>query len=298
MIKISEICPFCSSADDQEALYVVNGCEVTRCRACGAGHAQARDFVAKEYYGEAYFKGGHDDGYSDYKESEAVLRAEFGRIVRQLASLVPPGGRVLEMGCAYGYFLKEAGRYFHTVGIEISEAAVAACHDAGLTNVICGTLETVEPTSLGTFDAIVMLDVVEHLEYPAVDLRKLADLLRPNGLLLLSTGDFSSHLARLTGSHWRLMTPPQHLWYLTPKALSELAPKCGLEVVSIRHNWKFVPLGLALFQVERMLGLTRLGVPRILNKFGVPINLFDAMHVIFKRRGDRGSRAKIAEPAK
>jgi len=287
MMREREICPCCSCSAEQELLYVVNGWLITRCRTCGAGRSRGNGFDAKTYYGEAYFKGGHNDGYFDYGESEPVLRAEFKRLARDLAAVVRPGSRLLEVGCAYGYFLREAGQYFETVGIEISDAAVEVCNAAGLTNVLCGTLDSIGVADVGMFDAVVMLDVIEHLENPLGDLRKLAGLLRPNGILFLTTGDFSSCLARFIGPRWRLMTPPQHQWFFTPQALRSLSHQCGLEVESVHHRGKRVPLALALFQVKRMLGLTRLGVPAFFNEIGVPVNLFDAMQVTIRKRIDR-----------
>jgi len=100
-----EICPCCTRPAEQEPLYVVNGYLITRCRTCGVGRSRGTGFDANTYYGEAYFKGGHNDGYFDYEKSEPVLRAELKRLARDLATVVPYGARLLEVGCAYGYRL-------------------------------------------------------------------------------------------------------------------------------------------------------------------------------------------------
>ena len=72
------------------------------------------------------------------------------------------------------------------------------------------------------FDIVVMLDVIEHLTNPGQLLSELYSHTRPGSLLVLTTGDFGSIMARAMGKQWRLMTPPQHLWYFTTDAMTRL----------------------------------------------------------------------------
>jgi SAM-dependent methyltransferase len=229
-------CSACKS-DRQEELYSINNCRIIRCRDCGLGRAQPSRFDPSSYYTGDYFDGGRQDGYLDYESSADILGREFRGVVDELVAKIPERARLLEVGCAYGYFLKEASRAFDVVGIEIAQAAVDGCHQAGLENVLCGAIDLVNLEELGNFDAVVMLDVIEHLENPRRDLERLAGVLKPGGVVLLSTGDFSSLLARLMRSKWRLMTPPQHLWFFTPKAIEGLALQCGLKVEEVRYPW-------------------------------------------------------------
>jgi SAM-dependent methyltransferase len=276
-------CPACGSATPFEPLYRVNGSSIARCQTCGLGRADPSGFDPESYYTAEYFSGAHDDGYADYTGSERVLRAEFEKTVASLRNHVYHG-RLLEVGCAYGYFLKEAEPHFEVVGIEISQDAVEACHAAGLSNVQQGVVDTEKLDRVGDVDAVVLLDVIEHLPAPVDDLRLLVERLRPGGCLMISTGDFSSLLARWAGPKWRLMTPPQHLWFFTPQAFQHIAEKLGLRIVDLRHPWKTVPLSLLLFQAQRMLGKTpREPARNLLSGVGLPLNLFDAMRVIMRR---------------
>jgi SAM-dependent methyltransferase len=136
--------------------------------------------------------------------------------------------------------------------------------------------------TLGSFDVIVMLDVIEHLPEPLDMLRLLGRHLAPGGIIVITTGDFASLIARLAGKRWRLMTPPQHLWFFTPDSLSRMARSAGLDCESVDHPWKIVPVSLVLFQLRRMLGLPQSAQPGA-GGIGLPLNLFDAMRVVLRK---------------
>ncbi len=129
-----------------------------------------------------------------------------------------------------------------------------------------------------------MLDVIEHLPEPADTLADCARALEPGGVLVLTTGDFGSMLARATGRSWRLMTPPQHLWFFTVDSIRRLAARLGLEVVEIAHPWKIAPLSLIFYQIGRALGVQRASAGGSgASRLGVPVNLFDAMRIVLRR---------------
>jgi SAM-dependent methyltransferase len=273
-------CPACGRDTEQSFLYSKNGCAIWQCGTCGLGRADAAGFDPATYYTGDYFSGRHSDGYADYVGAEDVLRREFAHLVAGLREFRPTG-RLLDVGCAYGFLLQEARRFFDVSGIEISEEAAAACRRAGL-DVQTGSADETKLARLGPMDVIVLLDVIEHLPDPRGTLELCLRQLNPGGIILLSTGDFGSRYARLAGSRWRLMTPPQHLWFFTPASMRGLARSLGLEVLSFAHPWKLVPLSLVVFQLKRMMGLSPRARPGG-HALGLPVNLFDAMRVVLRK---------------
>jgi SAM-dependent methyltransferase len=273
-------CPACGSVTRHEDLFRKNGCEILRCALCGLGRAEAREFDPAGYYTHDYFSGGHADGYANYPAAERVLRREFVRTVRFIRKH-RDGGRLLELGCAYGFFLQEAKRHFEVAGIELAEDAAAHCRRNGL-RVLTGPADAAHLRALGSMDAIVLLDVIEHLPEPHETLALCARHLRPGGIVVLTTGDFGSALARIAGPRWRLMTPPQHLWFFTAPSIANLAARLGMRVAALDHPWKIVPASLISFQLGRMLGFKPASAARG-GRLGVPVNLFDAMRVVLRR---------------
>jgi SAM-dependent methyltransferase len=278
----------CAVCDRREArpLYEVNGFSIVK---CGCGLARTvlpEDFDPASIYTEAYFQGGHPDGYADYIGSGEELRHEFRRILKQLRRHCA-NGRLIELGCAYGFFLQEAGASFETIGIEISDHARAVCRARGLEVEREATPELL--AARGPFDAAVMLDVLEHMPDPADVLERLHGAMRPGGQLVVTTGDFGSMLARAMGRRWRLMTPPQHLWFFSPETITALLARQGFRVHTVEHPWKLVPIALIAYQATRFVGGQSL-VRRLMPRGRLPINLFDAMRVIAERV-DRDSRA-------
>jgi SAM-dependent methyltransferase len=254
---------------------------VVRCAACGLARTLLPDgFDPRSIYSRDYFEGGQADGYAGYAESEATLRAEARRTLARLRRFAS-GGRLVEVGCAYGFFLLEARGVFEVAGFDVSTEASRAARERGL-DVVTGEPDEGALAARGPFDAAVLLDTLEHLADPAATLRLLGRHLRPGGALLLTTGDLGSPLARLTGRRWRLMTPPQHLWFFTRRSLGLLLDAAGLRVAEMRHPAKLVPAGLVLHQLRRALPVPK-ALDAAAGRLALPVNLFDAVRVIAVR---------------
>jgi SAM-dependent methyltransferase len=276
----SQACPACRETTTHTLLYRRNGCDIRRCQGCGLGRAEAAGFDPQTYYTGDYFSGHRSDGYSDYRAAEPVLRREFARSVEFIHACCR-GGRLLDLGCAYGFFLKEAERYFEVAGIELADEAAEYCRGSGL-NVLSGVADETTMARIGTVDVITLFDVIEHLQQPHETLALCRRYLRPGGVIVITTGDFASSLARLAGARWRLMTPPQHLWFFTPESMRRIAAGLGLSLERCDHPAKLVPLSLILFQVRRMLGFR--GAPiTAASRIGIPVNLFDAMRIVLRK---------------
>ena len=277
---LSRPCPACGRTTAHVCRFRINGCDILQCEDCGLGRTETSGFDPAAYYTEDYFSGRRLDGYSDYLGVEPVLRREFARSV-DFIRRYRNRGKLLELGCAYGFFLMEAARYFDVAGIELAAEAAEHGRRAGL-NVLQGMAAAASLERIGQVDVIVLFDVIEHLLQPLETLALCCQHLNPGGIIVITTGDFGSTVARLAGARWRLMTPPQHLWFFTRESMRRLSGGLGLAMEHVDHPWKLVPASLIAFQVRRMLGLRGQGVTTA-SRIGVPMNLFDAMRVVLRK---------------
>jgi 2-polyprenyl-3-methyl-5-hydroxy-6-metoxy-1,4-benzoquinol methylase len=282
MATTRRTCIACCGETEHALLWVKGGSTVFRCSECSLGSAVKEDFDPRAFYVGDYFDGTLEDGYADYLGSERVLRNEFQRVVGFIRRMIP-SGTLIEIGAAYGFFLMEARGHYQVYGIEIAEEAAEFARARGL-DVRTGILTRQILEEIGPIDIAVMLDVIEHLQDPQAVLGLCREFLNPGGIVMLTTPDFASGLARFTGKSWRNMTPPQHLWYFTRESIARMAAAAGLEICQISHPWKRVPLSLVAQLIGRYTGLP---LPRSvltsLSRVGLPVNLFDAMRVILRK---------------
>jgi SAM-dependent methyltransferase len=183
---------------------------------------------AREFYGEAYYRQGD---YVDYRRSEPLIKRNFCRFVRRMRR-VHEGRRLLEVGCAYGFFLEVASETWDVHGIDISIDATAACSSSLSGRVTAGDLLS-HPFPLGTFDWVVAWDTIEHVSDPGAFSRRFWQLLEPGGCVAMTTGDVTSLVARLQGRRWRLLTPPSHLTFFSKVGIRRLLQDSGFEDIRI-----------------------------------------------------------------
>lgn len=131
-------------------------------------------------------------------------------------------GRVLEVGCGSGSFLRvlqAAGG--DATGLDFDPQAVAAARRAGLNAKVSDLLSENFPA--GSFDRIVMDNVIEHLPDPPAVFAECYRVLRPGGRLILFTPNLDGYLHELYGADWRGLEVPRHLYLYSPPAMRRLA---------------------------------------------------------------------------
>jgi SAM-dependent methyltransferase len=199
--------------------------DIVRCTACG--HMQLADLPSEASLAEAYGEAESDD----YVDEELGQRATARRTLEQIERHRTPG-RLLDLGCWVGYLLDEARqRGWATVGVEPSAFASAFARERLGLDVRPGDLFTagLEP---GSFDAVVLGDVIEHLPDPGRALERIASLTAPGGVLHLALPDAGSRIARLLGARWWSVIPT-HVQYFTRASLERLLSAHGWELLEL-----------------------------------------------------------------
>jgi SAM-dependent methyltransferase len=269
-------CPLCGSGALSrvpfEYWYQFERYPAARCGACGLVFLSAqpdRDTLSEMYdadYFESDFRCGSEPAAGLGGEHSERVFAEEARasleLIRKLTGRT--AGRILEIGCAGGWFLKAAREQgWEGRGIEISgEAAEFAGTKLGL-DVFCGELAEAGFPS-GSFDVVYMADVLEHVPEPVAFMREVNTVLARGGQVVVCGPTALNALSRriglaayaLFGRTRSIALAPYHLFEYTPGTLRLLLEKGGFEVVTLeKHKIRpslrsFGPEELAMFALE------------------------------------------------
>ena len=279
-------CPLChSTAIETPYLRVL-----ARCRACTyvfvlrTPDLPAR--VAALYAGD-YFTGGE---FGDYAAQRPTFARNFRAYLALMARAGATRGRLLEVGCAHGFFLEQAQQTFEAIGLDVNAEAIDAARAIGVDARFGGFLETDVPAP---FDVVCLWDTIEHLLDPRAYLERARDVLVDGGWVFLTTGDIGSLVARMRGAKWRMIHPPSHLNYFSRATIARLLDQCGFDVVDTRSVGTQRDLAnsvhlLSLFSkspsVRRLAGALDRALAGRLPPIGIYLNLHDVMFVAARRR--------------
>jgi len=233
-----KVCPVCGCVVPRLSRnFRVNGHIVWRClnRRCGVffEHTEKRD----------------DDlsvAYRDYHSQGGQFQVSLGeaQLVRDLLKRIggtKTGLKLLDVGCSYGYLLDYARMLgFDTYGVEVAQSPYEFCSLHLKLNVLFGTLEQAS-LSANTFDAVTMVNVLEHLPKPVETLREVFRVMKPGGrlavvvpnllpvlpLLYMHRVVLGTEPLKLPGS---VFADPTHLLFWTPKTLALALKNAGFRV--------------------------------------------------------------------
>ena len=142
------------------------------------------------------------------------------------------GGRMLDLGCGSGDLLERMSSLgWRAEGVDFDSAAVEVARRRGL-RVRTGSLHQQQFPD-GTFEAVVMSHVIEHIHQPLQLLKEVRRILKRGRRLVIATPNAHSLGHRMLGSRWPFLDPPRHLQVFTPHALSTLAFAAGFEEVRV-----------------------------------------------------------------
>jgi SAM-dependent methyltransferase len=211
------VCNLCGSPA-HTLLAVENNFDIRVCAGCGLVYVSPQP--CREELPRFY-----EEMYPDQEEATVASRS-LGYVERHLRGLVsrrlPRGGRLLEVGCGYGRFLRALeGLPLELEALEVSAEAASHAEQTvpGLRVQRCTVEEAQFPD--GRFDCIVLIAVLEHLKDPRAVLRQLHRWLAPGGVVVILVPWVQNFLRVKRFFPWLPVhfEAPRHLFDFSPSTL-------------------------------------------------------------------------------
>ena len=264
-------CPICG-AGGTATLYRLPAGALVRCAGCAiVRRAELVEGEAAErlYDDDSYLEAPYFDVLKLGAPRDREPYLVYGRVLARLAGPGPPG-RLLDVGCSYGAFLelaREAG--WDARGVELSSKGCEYARDHRGLDVFHGTLEQAAFPA-GSFQAVTLWDVIEHLPRPLETVREAHRILAPGGTLMLFTINQRSLISRVgdllhraTLGRWSrplvLLYDIHHNFFFDPRTISDLVDRAGFGTVEIDwmdadiDRWQNVPIPPVLSAGSKLL---------------------------------------------
>jgi len=254
-------CKICASNEAKHKFNLTDKLSVYSCSNCSVlfMDPQLSDEEITALYSEQYYKAWGISGPSENDVSKQMKIDTFQLRLNQIQKHVK-SGKVLDIGCATGFFLEAAqSRGFDPYGIEFSEySSKFAKKKFGENAIFNGKLEDCDfPEAM--FDVITMFDLIEHVRVPTDILAKAAKLLKPDGIIMITTPHSKSRSNKMMGTRWTHYKK-EHFFYFDKTSLDYIAKENNLEMIfsgsskkalnvyylqsqfNVYKHWLFTPL--------------------------------------------------------
>lgn len=229
-------CNLCG-ADDTRQRHELNGWTIVSCQRCGLIYVNPMPDTEtlRAFYTEEFFHGNRTPaGYADYLRDKEIHIHQFQAYWPLIRREFPYPGRVLDIGCALGFFPDMArAEGWETVGIELSEFAAQWARDKFGLDVRTGTLLNANLPK-NSFDVVTLWATIEHLADPIGTLRGAYRTLKPGGFILITTGEVEGILDKLSTGLCYWYQPPAHLYYFSTRTLRAMLQKAGFRTLRVQ----------------------------------------------------------------
>jgi SAM-dependent methyltransferase len=208
---------------------------IVRCNRCSLMYANPQELIdADEFAKQDELPSESDPSFAQYLRKQQVQLPDNLRVLKKLNGFMPQRGKLLEIGSFLGTFANEIrGAGWDVTCLEPFVGAVKRSRQKYNLNVIEGILPQPNVPD-ATFDAAILLHVIEHMPDPGQNLAEIRRLLKPGGMLVVETPRFDSLMFKMLGRRERSISITNgHIYFFTVPTLTKLLDKHGFEPVSV-----------------------------------------------------------------
>ncbi len=216
--------------------------KVMRCLTCG--HVQLFPLPSHED-DAAFYRVDHQarnqTGKPEFALWQRKTAVDTRRHVDWIRSLLPEGGKVLDIGCGYGFFvdaLVQVG--YQAIGLDVGEErlAMAKAHLQG-TFIQSELSESFVKEHRNRFQVVSVFHVLEHVQKPVSFLKKCYELVEMGGWLLIEIPNLSDKLIEACGEYHDFYWQRAHLSYFDPARLELALRRARFKDFSVRGVQRF-----------------------------------------------------------
>ncbi len=216
-------CPLCGNSACHE-VGQKNGYQVVACAACGLRYVSNMPTAGElaEFYSKNYGN----------KKDEGTVQKKVRRWYLKLLpfKMMLGYGAFLDLGCNTGFAVEAARRLgFQATGYDLSEQAIGIARKAFAGCVFHHGMAIDAAKEGKRYDAVVCAEMIEHLTELDGLANALASLVRPGGVLYLTTPELGCKNGDLLGKND--VCPPEHLIYFGKKQLEDFLRAAGFKVL-------------------------------------------------------------------
>lgn len=208
---------------------------IVRCNRCSLMYANPQELIDAEKFGEMEeLPPAEDPSFKQYLHKQKVQLPDNLRVLKKLNSYMPNRGKLFEIGSFMGTFANEIRQSgWDITCLEPFRGAVKYARQTYNLNVIEGVLP--QPAlSENSFDAVILLHVIEHMPDPGANLTEIRRVMKPGGMLVVETPRLDSLMFKILGRRERnLSISDGHIYFFTVPTLTKLLEKHGFEIVSV-----------------------------------------------------------------
>lgn len=230
-------CPLCGAHNGFAQVYRDNPSRVVRCRNCDLVFFNPQpsiEYLKKFYSSQSGYLSCIEENLRSFEQDPLAWKKTADFILNKVTPYLPPTNkdRILDVGCAYGFFLLFAReRGLDTYGIEISTETSAYAKKQGIEILNTTLLDSEFDDNF--FSAITMNNVLEHTLNPVAELGEAYRILTNQGVIFVAVPNFDSLVAKADSYYWKMKSWPNHLFYFTEFTLAAMVRKVGFKVLEV-----------------------------------------------------------------
>ncbi len=232
----------------------------------------------------------YDNDYWGDEPTEGWIRRSQSEKTRFLADHGPPKGRILDVGAGAGYFLRALDRdKWQPYAIENGDAAARSLTAYfGSERVHHGTILNASFEN-EFFDAITFWSALEHMNQPRQAARRAAQLLKPNGTLIVQVPNANSYQLEIFQGDWFALDAPRHRYHFSLEALERLLRENDLKIDFLTFASKEHNLHALRQSMKTRFGRSGVGRFKYLS-----LKPFTSLVDRFKSRSNKGATITLA----